>query len=81
MFLPHDLAYDPYIFLTNQTMKSELLSRQGVDIWGKNIVSEYDLHFIILVLENIKLFTDPQQIMLAPVGTLNNVRKLIFMQF
>lgn len=47
----------------------------------KNIVSEYDLHFIILVLENIKLFTDPQQIMLAPVGTLNNVRILIFMQF
>lgn len=63
-------------------MKSELLSRQRVDIWEKkNIVSEYDLHFIILVLENNKLFTDPQQIMLAPVGTLNNVRILIFMQF
>lgn len=62
-------------------MKSGLLSRQRVDIWEKSVLSEYDLHFIILVLEKIRLSTDPQQIMLALGGTLNNVRILIFMQF
>lgn len=42
---------------------------------------EHDLHFFILVLEKIRLLIDPQQIMMAPDGTLNNSTILVFMQF